>query len=338
MATGFEVVWRRVLHQRPNPQAFAVVGDVVLVVERSSRLVRVDERTGGTRWEARVGDTWGPLGCSGSSCCYVDERQGLLRNLDLADGHERWSSLLPRPGGYAVGAHRTVVTGGWRHYHPLTGFDLETGATRWSWRDEPAGPEPAASLRPLALGDDLLVGTPGGRVLWQLQAATGRVVRRWRLPLPLADPDAREAFARIGDRTALVRCGPRLVVRIDLDDPAPQTVWWHDSDLEPDAVQLLGGTMLLRETAGRTVAVDFDRGIVRWTLRSPEPAVADAVQVPGGYVLADRSGLVWLLDQDGETITRRPLSRRHHQLATGTEGRLFVLGKGELVCLTIGPG
>jgi outer membrane protein assembly factor BamB len=237
-----------------------------------------------------------------------------------------------------VGAHRSVVTGGWRHHHPLTGFDLATGVTRWSWREGPDGPEQAACLRPLALGEDLLVGTPGGRVIWQLQAASGQIRRRWKLPLELADPDARTAFTPVGDRAALVRCGDRLVVRIDLDRSTVQTVWWHDADLEPDAVQQLGDLLLLRERGGRTVAVDPAAGAVRWTLRPPEPAVADTVRVPGGYVLADRSGLLWLLGEEGAVITRRPVSRRHHLLAAGTGGRLYLLGKGELVCLTIGPG
>ena len=307
----------------------------MVVVERSSRLVRVDAATGETAWECRVADTWGPLGLTSASCCYVDERLGLLRSFDLADGRDRWAAKLPRPGGYAVGAHQTVVTGGWQHYHPLTGFDLESGATRWSWRDEPEGPESAACLRPLAVGPDLLVGSPGGRAIWQLESATGQVVRRWRLPAPLADPDARAAFAPVRARSALVRCGPRLVVRIDLDESTTQTVWWHDEDLEPDAVAAVDGLLMLRETSGQTIAVDLDRGSVRWRLRPPEPAAPDVIAVPAGYVVADRSGLVWLLDRDGEVISRRPVSRRHHLLAAGSEGRVFLLGKGELVCLTV---
>ncbi len=312
----------------------------MVLVERSSRLARINIRTGESRWEARVGDTWGPLCSVGPMCAYVDERLGLLRGFDLAGGRERWSAPLPRPGGYAVGAHRTVVTGGWRHYRPLTGFDLDSGAVRWSWResDKNEQPDGEGSVRPLALGDQLLVGAPGGRSVWALQAATGQVVRRWRLPQPLADPDARDAFTAAGERSALVRCGDRLVVRLDLDRSSPQTVWWHDVDLEPDAVQTVGKLLLLRDTAGRSVAVDPERREIRWTLRPPEPVVAQAVPVPGGFLLADRSGLVWLLDEDGQVVTRKPVSRRHHRLALGAEGRLFLLGKGELVCLTLTPG
>ena len=334
---GLEVAWRRVLHQRPNPQAFAVNGDAVLVVERSSRLVRVDPRTGAAFWESRVADTWGPLGCADGRCCYVDERLGLLRCLDLADGNELWGSQLPRPGGYAVGAQRTVVTGGWRHHQPLTAFDLGTGRVRWSWSLDgvgAAGPaEPAVCLRPLALDDQLLVGSPGGQAVWQLDASSGQVARRWRLPRPLVDADVRPAFAAAGKRAALVRCGSRLVVRIDLDESAVETVWWHDADLEPDAVAVIDGLLLLREVSGRSVAVDPVAGVVRWARRLPEPAVADVLPLAGGYAIADRSGLLWVLDADGEPVARGPISRRHHLLAGGSDGRLYLLGKGELVCV-----
>jgi outer membrane protein assembly factor BamB len=330
VAAGLEVVWRRLLHQRPNPQAFAVDGDVVLVVERSSRLVRVDPLTGDAIWETRVADTWGPLGIAGDRGCYVDERLGELRCFDLADGQQLWTAELPRPGGYAVGARHTVVTGGWRHYQPLTGFDLRTGRARWSF--EVDGSSEEACLRPLAVDDELLVGSPGGRAVWQLDASTGRVARRWRLPRELMDADARAVFAPVGKRAALVRCGPRLVVRIDLDEAAAQTVWWHDADLEPDAVAVIDGLLILRETSGRTVAVDPVAGAVRWVQRLPEPAVADALAFADGYAVADRSGLLWILDAAGEPIARGPISRRHHLLA-GTDDRLYLLGKGELICV-----
>lgn len=330
VAAGLDVVWRRVLHQRPNPQAFAVERDVVLVVERSSRLVRVDPLTGGALWESRVADTWGPLGIASDRGCYVDQRLGELRCFDVADGQQLWTAELPRPGGYAVGAQRTVVTGGWRHYQPLTGFDLSTGRVRWSFTVE--GSTEEACLRPLAVDDELLVGSPGHRSVWQLDATTGRVVRRWRLPQELVDADARPAFAPAGKRAALVRCGPRLVVRIDLDEPAAQTVWWHDADLEPDAVAVIDGLLILREASGRTLAVDPVAGSLRWARRLPEPAVADALPFAGGYAIADRSGLLWILDAAGEPIARGPISRRHHLLA-GTDDRLFLLGKGELICV-----
>lgn len=328
MAAGLEVVWRRRLHQRPNPQAFAVERDVVLVVERSSRLVRVDPMTGGAVWETRVSDTWGPLGIAGDRGCYVDQRLGELRCYDLADGQQLWSAELPRPGGYAVGAQHTVVTGGWRHYQPLTGFDLPTGRQRWSFDRS----DEQACLRPLVVDDELLVGSPGGRVVWQLDATTGRIVRRWRLPQELMDADARPAFAPAGKRAALVRCGARLVVRIDLDESAARTVWWHDADLEPDAVTLIDGLLIVREVSGRSVALDPTIGTVRWIRRLPEPAVADVVPFAGGYAMADRSGLLWILDAAGEPVARGPISRRHHLLA-GTADRLFLLGKGELICV-----
>jgi len=111
-------------------------------------------------------------------------------------------------------------------------------------------------------------------------------------------------------------------------------LWWHDTDLEPDAVAVIDGLLILREVSGRSVAVDPIAGAVRWVRRLPEPAVWPMhCRLAGGYAIADRSGLLWILDPGGEPIARAPISGRHHLLAAGSDGRSYLLGKGELICV-----
>lgn len=315
------------MHLRPQVIAARRSDEVLVVAERSTRLVRVEPRSGDTRWAARVEDPWGTLALGPDVCLYLSQR-GVLRCLSLADGSLRWTvDVGVRRSNLAV-VGDVVCLGGWRGYRPMEGRDLADGRLRWR-DDAPTG----AQLRPLPVPGGVLTSAVHGRELRLLDPSTGLVRRRWAAPQPVVPGDLWPAASVTGDGAALLRCGARSVVGLD---PAggPERVWEHPVALADVAAVLAGGTLWVAEQRA-VAAVDVAAQRITGTVALTERPTTQVVPHALGALALCSSGLVRLVAADGRVLHQLSVDRRAGAMTAAAPGMVHVLGKGEVIGLDV---
>lgn len=163
-----------------SPAGFGIARvDDLLLAAGAAAVTALDAITGEPRWR-RPGAVY--AGCAGAELVLADATH--LAVLDARSGRERWRrprSALPAPGlrdavRLSGGALLLVTPGAAVALHPAT------GETIWSF-----APPAALDLRAAALGPMALVGSDTG-FLYGLDAGSGTVAWRVRLPGPLATP------------------------------------------------------------------------------------------------------------------------------------------------------
>jgi len=127
----FEVCWRRSLHQAINPKAFLVCGDNLYLTERSSKLLKIDIVTGEVVWVVDVPNTWGWLSLLNDKLYYIS-REGLFTVINKKTGLVIDQGLLKSfyPG-YLIPSSEVLISGGWRGYSNLTGYDANNHEIIW---------------------------------------------------------------------------------------------------------------------------------------------------------------------------------------------------------------
>jgi outer membrane protein assembly factor BamB len=254
-----------------------------------------------------------------------------LACLDARTGDERWRAPLRFSGGHLVVAGETVLVGGWRGYHPLTGLDLHTGEQRWQAADR------EALVVPVVTAGGVLLGQPGSTWLRLVDPADGRTRARWELPEPLADADAAPAITALDADRVAVRCGPRSVVEVSVATGEARVLLHAERDLLPRAVDRTGDVLWAHHTWRGVVAFDARDGRVLHELGSVRPYVDRVVQVDAGFVVAADHGLLLLVHPDSRqgSVWAFPVRRiravRPHGPDTVlllTKGTLRVVGAG----------
>jgi len=333
-----QTVWERNLRQAGRAAGLATTAEHIVVHERQTRLVGLDPLDGAQRWDIPCGTWPRATVIVGERCLVIPQNLPQLSCLDVRTGEVLWSAQLAKFTGHLAAAPDTVLVGGWRGYTPLTAFDLQTGSLLWqsSQRVELAVP--------VVVESGVLVGEPHGSEIHLIDPRDGRIKAEWSLPEPLASGDTQPVFSLLDSDRFLARCGSRSVVQVSLSTGAVAAFFRSDDDeLAPRAVSRTGPILWVPEARRTVKTLDAHDGT---PLRRFAAADVDhAVQTDSGFVVADSTGQLALVDPNPEApqysthsrrITQRIRILRDHGLGT-----VLVLTKGTLrvveVTTTSGP-
>jgi outer membrane protein assembly factor BamB len=333
-----QTVWDRNLRQEGRAAGLAATAEHIVVHERQTRLVGLDPLDGAQRWDIPCG-TWPRATLIvGERCLVIPQNLPRLSCLDVRTGEVLWSAQLAEFTGHLAVARDTVLVGGWRGYTPLTAFDLRTGSPLWQ------SSKRAELAVPVVVESGVLVGEPHGGEIRLIDPRDGRIKAQWSLPEPLASGDTQPVLTPLDSDRVLARCGSRSVVEVSLSTGAVAAFFRSDDeDLEPRAVGRTGPILWVPEARRTVKTLDAHDGT---PLRRFTAADVDhAVQADSGFVVADFTGRLALVDPDPgaprySTHSRR-ITQRIRVLRDHGPGTVLVLTKGTLrvveVDTTTGP-
>ncbi|WP_392957440.1 PQQ-binding-like beta-propeller repeat protein [Streptomyces sp. LN245] len=320
------VLWERELHQRGGVSVFVVGPDCVVLHERHTRLVCLERVDGAVRWDVPLG-TW-PRGIvlAGDRVLVLPQAPNLLSCIDLRTGASLWSAPTPRWTGNLAVHSDTVVIGGWRGYTPMSGLDLADGGVRWTT------PSPVTSVRTLAWAGGVLTGSGHEAVL--LDPADGSDLARWRLPDPLAGPDAK-AFVPVDAERVVAVCEASSLVTFGIGADEPTRLGSYDPF---GAVGYIPGSVWMLRSGRGFLAVDPVDGTSTWSVEADRRIVVDPLPYADGVLVGDANGGIRRLGPDGRTVEGCSLpGRRLDALAAAGDGGLFFAAKGTFGSFTFSP-
>ncbi|MEU9851729.1 PQQ-binding-like beta-propeller repeat protein [Streptomyces sp. NPDC047974] len=311
------VLWERDLHQRGGASAFAVGPDCVVLHERHTRLVCLERADGAVRWDVPLGSWPRGIVLAGDRVLVLPQAPDLLSCVDLQTGALLWSAPTPRWTGNLVVQSGTVVTGGWRGYTPMSGLDLADGGVRWTT------PSRVTSVRTLAWAGGVLTGSGDEAVL--LDPVDGSDLARWRLPAPLAGPDAK-AFVPVGAGRVVAVCEGGSLVTFGIGGDEPTRLGSYDPF---GAVGYVHGSVWMLRPGRGVLAVNPGDGTSTWSVEGDRRMVADLLPYAGGLLVGDVNGGMRRLGPDGRTVEGCSLpGRRLDALAGDGDGGLFFAARG----------
>lgn len=319
------VLWERELHQRGDASAFVVGPDCVVLHERHTRLVCLERADGAVRWDVRLG-TW-PRGIVlvGDRVLVLPQGPDLLSCIDLRTGASLWSAPTTRWTGNLAIHSDTVVIGGWRGYTPMSGLDLADGSVRWTT------PSAVASVRTLAWAGGVLTGSGYEAVL--LDPADGSDLARWRLPSPLAGPDAK-AFVPVDSERVVAVCEASSLVTFGVGGDEPVRLGSYDPF---GAVGYVHGSVWMMRSGRGFLAVDPADGTTLWSVEADRRMVADPLPYADGLLVGDANGGIRLLGPEGRTVEQCSLPGRRLDALAADGGGLFFAAKGTFGSFAIAP-
>ncbi|MET9542205.1 PQQ-binding-like beta-propeller repeat protein [Streptomyces sp. NPDC006553] len=320
------VLWERELHQRGGASVFVVGPDCVVLHERHTRLVCLERADGAVRWDVPLGSWPRGIVLAGDRVLVLPQAPNLLSCIDLRTGASLWSAPTPRWTGNLAVHSETVVIGGWRGYTPMSGLDLADGGVRWTT------PSPVTSVRTLAWAGGVLTGSGYEAVL--LDPADGSDLARWRLPDPLAGPDAK-AFVPVGAERVVAVCEASSLVTFGIGADEPARLGSYDPF---GAVGYVHGSVWMLRSGRGFLAVDPADGTSPWSVEADRRMVADPLPCADGLLVGDANGSIRRLGPDGRTVEGCSLpGRRLDTLAAADDGGLFFAAKGTFGSFTLTP-
>lgn len=303
----------RGLYQFASPVA---AGDRLYVGTAGGRVYCIDRRQGERLWSfATEGPVIGPVALAGEQL-FVGDAKGVLYALAAHDGASIWRVEL----GSEIAA-APLATDGLVYVATTQGeliaVDRSTGARKWrtSRRMISAPFAVRGSASPILVEKRLVVGYPDGTLVAH-DPASGAVVWATRLALPTAVlQDVDTTPTPVG---TLIIAGAVEGVLAGVD-PRTGQIRWRAEVGTPNAIGVHNGTVYVAG-AGRVVALDAERGEIRWKNRLPAEETAGPAVVGEKLLLMTTSDQLYLLSRaDGVVIGKR-------HLGTGSYGALAVEG------------
>lgn len=326
-AVIFETVWRHSVHQRAYLTRSAVGSGRVVVHERATRLVGLDVRDGGVRWDVPLGLWPYALTVADGRCLAVPQWQPWLACHEVVAGERLWRVELPRFTGHLTVAGGVAVVGGWRGYTPLAGYDLDSGALLWR-TDGPVGIE-----QPYAIGGRLLVADRGSGRIRAIDPRTGTDVADWRLPEPVVAMDPEAVFLRLDTDQVLAR-GSRGALWA-LCTVTGEVLHRPEVPTGVRAVAVAGG-LIWCDTGDHVVALE--PGVAQpWARVRHYGRFVGVAAVDSGYVLAGHLGRLTLVGHDGGVAGWATADKRIGGLHGVDRDRVLVLGKSEVLAVDVHP-
>ncbi|MFC9387870.1 outer membrane protein assembly factor BamB family protein [Streptomyces venezuelae] len=303
-----------------------IVFDCVVLHERRTRLVCLERADGAVRWDVPLGSWPRGIVLAGDRVLVLPQAPDLLSCIDLRTGASLWSAPTPRWTGNLAVHSGTVVTGGWRGYTPMTGLDLADGGVRWTT------PSAVTSVRTLAWGGGVLTGSGDEAVL--LDPVDGSDLARWRLPGPLAGPDAK-AFVPVGAERVVAVCEGSSLVTLGIGEDEPARLGSYDPF---GAVGHVHGAVWMLRSGRGLLAVDPADGTALWSVEADRKMVTDPLPYVDALLVGDANGGLRKVGPDGRTVEGCSLpGRRLDALAAAGDGGLFFAAKGTFGCFALAP-
>jgi outer membrane protein assembly factor BamB len=322
-----DVLWRRNLHFLPSSSSVAFDHSGVFLVERRTRLVKVDPLNGVALWSLPIFNKWGTLEVNASCCVYLDGDR-VLRCIDRDSGSIRWATKRDWGCKHLAIAGDSIISGGWRGYTVLHAFDPHDGLLKWSWSNKPK----LDYVAPVSIGNSFYTSVRGSRVLLQVDANSGDVIGDWSLSDPIASGDSDPAFGAIGE-DIYFRTGESGVSRLVAGQV--ETLWNHSNELSVAPPRFFGAKALVTGKSGLFV-LDLNGSPAR-EVASQSPVAAGIAPIEAGAIVGLRSGHVVEIDPDGAKSRRQHLAERVTMVGSGSPGVIYVATKGELLACSVNP-
>jgi hypothetical protein len=326
---GDVVAWQRDLHMRPGVMRSRSVDGILITLERTSRLVRLDPRTGDLLWQASISDVWGDLALGTDVCVYLNG-QGTMFAVELGSGRVLWAEPERLYQRQLCVAGRVVISGAWRGYRPMQAYDLDSGARLWSG-SEPLG---TGTHRPAFFQDGVLVSYRNTRELFLLDSSSGQVRERWDLPAPVRSGVDGAAFRVTAGGGVVFGCEPTAIAVLEPSNGV--SILW-------DGPQDLGaGPPLLHEGrlwgAGpqHLSLIDVAAGACLTLATGEGPALGAVLPVGSGAAVVDTGGWLLIYDQTGRLLNRFRPTLRAHDVQSAAPGLAHVKAKGSIIAVRLG--
>lgn len=158
----FHLEWERNIHQQP-PRFTSFTRFGLIVPERTSHIVRLDEKTGQAIWDVRIKNPWGWMAVTDTCVVYLNQHQ-FLQCFNIETGEPFWEQDLPDPyNGNLVAKNRFLILGGWRGYSNVTCIDIASGKTNWIY------PKVQSYGKPILGANGIFLSSITGKELKNLQ-------------------------------------------------------------------------------------------------------------------------------------------------------------------------
>lgn len=266
---------------------------VLFVGSDDGHLYALDARTGSQRWTFDAGVAIKGSAVAEDGVVAVADANGTLHVVDQATGSERWhADGVIDIGNVAAGI--LYVPG---NDNSVRGFDLQTGADRWSW---PA-PEPVLYV---TVVDDIAYVTAGGTLH---AVAIGDGSERWHFQTG----GTQASLASVaGDQVFVsTREGPGALTALDRASGSPIWTFPGPRGLIVSLGSIQDGIVYAPTAGGGFLALKAETGEWVWQVRSPG-SVLRSTPIVDGLVFApvdDPGAIVALRASDGGTVWRQAL-------------------------------
>ncbi|WP_196279355.1 outer membrane protein assembly factor BamB family protein [Catellatospora vulcania] len=324
----FETAWRHSLHQRAFLSRSAVGSGRVVVHERRSRLVGLDVRDGGVRWDVPLGLWPYALTVTAGWCLAIPQWLPWLSCHEAVAGERLWRAELPRFTGHLAVAGSVAVVGGWRGYTPQAGYDLADGSLLWRTDG------PVAIERPHAFDDRVLVADQDTGLIRALDPRTGTDLATWRLPEPVLKVDSGPVFLRLDAERVLVRAASGSLWELRPGSGALRRLPGVPDQVR--SVTVTGG-LIWCNTGDRQVVVLEPGEAVPWARVKQYGWAAGVAAVASGFVIASELGGLTLVNPAGEEVGHATVDKRIGGLHGVDRDRVLVRGKSELLAVDLRP-
>jgi outer membrane protein assembly factor BamB len=305
MSFDFRLEWTRDIHQR-TPRAIAFTDFGIIVPERHSRLVRLDETNGQAIWEAKIKNPWGWLTVTQRYVAYLNQ-YNLLQCFDLETGKTLWErTLAGECNGYLVAKEQHLITGGWRGATNVTCLDIASGTTAW------VNPEKESYAIPIL--------SPPVRENYAIP-----IMSPWGIILAVSADDQLKSLQLLNYEHG--------TIQFEIGIPAKVPV----TDLSA-GIQLAGDTLYATTLHGEVYSLDFKQQ--RWILRAhhtPGIRTVTPSHLNNCLLFLDQDKQLCCYDLgDGRLKWRQALEHNEPEFIPATRyGNMLIIGtsQGQLIAV-----
>ncbi|MFB7266460.1 hypothetical protein ACFCXH_30585 [Streptomyces nojiriensis] len=165
-----------------------------------------------------------------------------------------------------------------------------------------------------------------------LDPADGSDLARWRLPDPLAGPDAK-AFVPVDAERVVAACEASSLVTFGIDADKATRLGSYDPF---GAVGYIHGSVWMMRSGRGFLAVDPTNGTSTWSVEGDRRMVVGPLPYADGVLAGDANGGIRQLGPDGRIVGGLP-GRRLDALAAADDGGLFFAAKGTFGSFAFSP-
>ena len=213
-----EPVWTKSLHQKLNAKAFLVEDNFVYVAEKERYLSKIDLLSSSYVWSLKISNTWGWLYLY-RSCLYYLEQSGQLLVIEKDTGEIiKTKELRCSHLGYIIASDRLLITGGWRGYSHLKGYDFNTLDLLWEKKVADSKNLVDYSVPSISSNNLLLTANHTTQLMEAIELNSGSVKSSFFLPDGFRCCDLESSFQIINERVIFTSLKGKLyILNTDLE-------------------------------------------------------------------------------------------------------------------------
>lgn len=304
---------------------------MIVLTERSSKLVMLEPENGMKVWEQNVSGVYGWLTANENRIYYLDEIR-LLLIVDFATGEIidrlkfQFSYL-----GYLFVRNNFLITGAWRGYTDLMCYELDN-ELNLRWKSERSGNLISYSL-PILYDDLIILANNSNGILYGIDIQTGKEL--WAKPLPsnVGQLD-RDFTIQLIDESLFVYTNNGEIHRFDLEVLRWEIVLRHTTGIRTIKPMVLETQYIFQDTDGYICSCDKGTNKLRWKFYSNHTTgEIQVVELKEGTLLGGNMNKLKLIDNQGEIIQNFGGIRRYDSKFYLINDDVFYIAKGSIVAM-----